>query len=173
MLILYNFHILLATFYTIFGTNILIQCPVPVHVCCMFFVSQKTHIKRSPNGIKMDGELFWNICDFWEVKSTRDGARGGHEIGAHTHLKWAHPGPSWALVRRLLLFFGRKKANFRRKIWAKVSIQSELRISGYIRNGERAESGNAETERQIQSRRGSRPSTAMESMDQRGNPPPI
>ena len=30
---------------------------------------------------------------------------------------------------------------------AKVSIQSELRISGYIRNGERAESENAETER--------------------------
>ena len=24
----------------IFGTNILIQCPVPVPVCCMFFVSQ-------------------------------------------------------------------------------------------------------------------------------------
>ena len=30
---------------------------------------------------------------------------------------------------------------------AKVSIQSELRISGYIRNGEKAEPGNAETER--------------------------
>ena len=34
-----------------------------------------------------------------------------------------------------------------KKISAKVSIQSELRISGYIRNGERAESQNAETER--------------------------
>ena len=43
--------------------------------------------------------------------------------------------------------FDRKKANFRGKITAKVSIQSELRISGYIRNGERAESQNAETER--------------------------
>ena len=57
------------------------------------------------------------------------------------------PDPHGPPVRRLLLFFGRKKANFRRKIWAKVSIQSELRISGYIRNGERAESENAETER--------------------------
>ena len=74
-------HILLATFYTIFGTNILIQCLVPVHVCCMFYVLQKPHIKRSPNGIKTDGELFWNIYDFWEVKSTQDGARGGQEIG--------------------------------------------------------------------------------------------
>ena len=43
----------------------------------------------------MDGELFWNICDFWEVKSTRDGARGGHETGAHAHLKWAHSPLSW------------------------------------------------------------------------------
>ena len=56
----------LATFYIIFGTNILIQCLVLVPVCCMFFVSQNIHIKRNPNGIKMDGELFWNICDFWE-----------------------------------------------------------------------------------------------------------
>ena len=44
----------------------------------------------------MDGELFWNICDFWEVKSTRDGARGGHKGGAHAHSRWAHPPPSWA-----------------------------------------------------------------------------
>ena len=50
-------------------------------------------------------------------------------------------------VRRLTLFFCRKKANFMRKIWSKVSIQSELRISIYIRNGERADHQNAETER--------------------------
>ena len=55
-----------------------------------------------------------------------------------------HPGP---LVRRLMPFFGRKKANFWKKIWAKVSIQLELRISGYKRNGEGVESENAETER--------------------------
>ena len=45
-----------------------------------------------------------------------------------------------------MIFFCRKKANFWRKIWAKVSTQSELRISGYKRNDERAKSGNAETE---------------------------
>ena len=44
-------------------------------------------------------------------------------------------------------FFGRKKANFWKTIWAKVSIQLELRISGYKRNGARAESASAETER--------------------------
>ena len=54
------------------------------------YVSQKPNIKRSPNGIKTDGELFWNIYDFWEVKSTRDGDGGGDEAGG------ARPGASWA-----------------------------------------------------------------------------
>ena len=49
-----------------------------------------------------------------------------------------------APVRRLTLLFFRKKANFMRKIWVP---QSDLRISGYKRNGEGAESENAETER--------------------------
>src|SRR4051812_7930832 len=106
MPILFNFHILLATFYIIFGTNILIQCPVPIPVCCMFYDSQKPNIKRSPNGIKMDGELFWNIYDFWEVKSTRDGARGGHDARGRA------PDPRGLHVRRLMPFFSRKKANF-------------------------------------------------------------
>ena len=50
-------------------------------------------------------------------------------------------------VRRLTLFSYRKKANFMRKIWAKDSSQSELRISGYKRNDEGVGSRNAETER--------------------------
>ena len=58
MPIFFNFHILFATFYIIFGTNILIQCPVLVPICCMFFVSQKIHIKRSPNGIKTNRDFF-------------------------------------------------------------------------------------------------------------------
>ena len=77
----YNFYILLASFYTIFGTNILIQCPVPVPVCCMFYVSQNIHIKQSPNGIKTDGAYFWKIWKIPEEKYTRDGAQGGHEVG--------------------------------------------------------------------------------------------
>ena len=146
MPILFNFRIILATFYTIFGTNILIQCPVPVLVCCMFYVSQKHNTKWSPNGIKTAGELFWNICDFWEEESTRDGARGGHETGGapggrRSLDSHGHP------VRRLTPFFFHKKANFTRKIWAKDSRQSELRISRYKRNGEGEESENAETER--------------------------
>jgi hypothetical protein len=144
MPILFNFHILLATFYTIFGTNLLIQCLVPVPVCCMFSVSQKPHIKRSPNGIKMDGKYFCNIYDFLEEKSTRDGARGGHEAGGTPQGGRRAPDPRGHPVRRLMLFFYRKKDNFQRKIWAKVSTQSELCISGYKRKSERVESGNAE-----------------------------
>ena len=174
MPILFNFHILLATFYTIFGTNILIQCPVSVPVCCIFLVSQNIHIKRSPNGIKTDGAYFWKI---WKIRKenqcepvpevvTRQGAPPIR----------ARPYPREPTVRRLTLFFCRKKANIRKKITTKVSGQSELRISGNIRNGERAESGTQkqrETERQIQSQRGSHPSHAMGAKDQRGNPSPI
>ena len=85
MPILYNFHILLATFYTIFGTNILIQCPVPVPICCMFFVSQKIHIKRSPNGIKTYGDFF-GIYVIFGQKNQREAmpegaTRQGHPRG--------------------------------------------------------------------------------------------
>ena len=90
------------------------------------------------------------------------------------------PGHSWHSrgppVRWLMPFFGRKKANFWKTICAKVSIQSDLRISRNIRNGFRPDQENAKqkrTEREIQSRRGSRPFAAMEAMYQRGQSPPI
>ena len=51
-------------FYIIFGTNILIQCLVRVPVCCMFFVSQKIHIKQSPNVIKTYGDFFGIYVNF-------------------------------------------------------------------------------------------------------------
>ena len=87
------------------------QCQF-LSVAC-FFVSQKPNIKRSPNGIKTDGDLFWNIYDFWEVESSRDGARGGHEVGGRAPDPHGHP------VRRLDPFFFRKKANIRIEIMLK------------------------------------------------------
>ena len=57
------------------------------------------------------------------------------------------PDPRGHPVRRLTLFFCRKKANFMRKIWAKDSPQSELGVSGYKRNGEGAETENRERQR--------------------------
>ena len=120
---------------------------IVIGLSCMFYVSQKTNIKWNLNGIKMDGELFWNIWDFPEEESMRNSVRGGHETGG------APPTPGRALgsrgppVRQFMPFFCHKKANFMRKIWAKDSPQPELRISGYLRNGEGVESENAETER--------------------------
>ena len=53
----------------------------------MFYVSQKPNIKRSPNGIKTDGELFWNIYDFGKKnqrETVPEGAtrQGGASQGA-------------------------------------------------------------------------------------------
>ena len=110
MPILYTFHILLATFYMIYWTNLLIQCPVPVPVCCMFFVSQKIHIKRSPNTIKIYEEIFWNICDFQEVESMQTGAHSAHNPPGRALVSCA------LLKRRLELYFGRKEAYIRKKI---------------------------------------------------------
>ena len=60
------------------------------------YVSQKPNIKRSPNGIKTDGELFWNIWDFSEEESTQNGVRGGHEIVGRALPPWARLAPSWS-----------------------------------------------------------------------------
>ncbi len=119
MPIFYNFHILLATFYTIFGTNILIQCPVPVPVCCMFFVSQNIHTKRSPNVIKTYGDFFWNIYDFWEEESTRGDARRAHKP-CRRDQGWARGRQAYGhSLRRLVPFFCSKKDN----IWKKIVLK--------------------------------------------------
>ena len=124
---IYNFLIVSCQYYTtfiyfwqhfilFFGTNILTKCPVQVPVCCMFFVSQKIHIKQSPNAIKFYGELFQNICDFWEVESTQTGSHSPQDTPGRAS------GPSRAqvcyahLIRRLDLYFGCKEAYIRKKI---------------------------------------------------------
>jgi len=77
----------------------------------------------------------------------QDGAREAHEAGGTPAFPGRALDPRGHPIRRLTLFFGLKKANFWKNIWAKGWIQSELQISGYKRNCARAESGNAETER--------------------------
>ena len=61
-------------------------------------------------------EIFWNICDFWEEKSTRDDARGGHEAGGAPQGVRRALDPHGHPVRRLMPFFLRKKANIRTEI---------------------------------------------------------
>jgi hypothetical protein len=96
---------------------------VPVPVFCLFFVSQKIHIKRSPNAIKFYGELFLNICDFWEVESMQTEAHSLHKANGHDP-----PGrmvlPCEHTVSRLGSFFGRKEAYIEKKNLVKISAQS-------------------------------------------------
>ena len=142
----------------------------------MFFVSQKIHIKRSPNAIKFYGELFWNICDFWELESPQTEAHTDHKTPGCARGPWHAVAGCAHLVRRLDIYFRNNEAYIWKKNCVKISAQSELRISRNIRNGFRPDQGNTNqkrTEREIQSRTGSRPSAAMEAMDQRGNSPPI
>ena len=116
MPIFYNFHILLATFYIIFGTNILIQCPVPVPVCCMFFVSQKIHIKRSPNSIKTNGDFLGIYVIFGKKIPCEAVPNGGTRQGGAPHPPRRAPDPRDHHVRRLVPFFRHKKTNIRIEI---------------------------------------------------------
>jgi len=155
--------------YYFLGTNILIQCPVPVPICCMFFVSRKIHIKWSPNGIKTDGDFFGIYVIFGKKNQRETMLEGATRQGAL-------PGPSWPPHKAVGALLSLQESQYPDRNRVKISAQSELRISGNIRNGERPESGTQkqrETKRQIQSRRGTRPSAAMEAIDQRGNPSPI
>ena len=113
----------------------------------MFFVLQKIHIKWSPNGIKTYGDFFWNKFDFWEVESMRDDARGAHEGEGSAPGGQARLGPSLPLCKAAVALLSPQESQYPDKNRVQISAQPELRISGNIRNGERAESGNAETER--------------------------
>ena len=59
-----------------------------LHVFCFAETQYQTEYKK--NGRR----FFWNICDFWEVKSTRDDARGAHE-GARRTQGGGRPPVSW------------------------------------------------------------------------------
>ena len=119
MPMLFNFHMFLATFYMIYWTNLLIQCPVPVPVFCMFFVLQSIHIKRSPNAIKFYGELFWNICDFGELESPQTEAHTAHKTPWRTRGSWRVVVGCALLERWLELYFKRKEAYTQKKIMLK------------------------------------------------------
>ena len=89
---------------------------MPVPVFCMFFDSHKFHIKQSPNAIKLDGELFWNIYDFWDLESTQTEAHGDEHPPGRARRGWRGLVGVSHLVRRLGLYFGCKEAYIRKKI---------------------------------------------------------
>ena len=65
-----------SNFISFFGTNLLTQCPVPVVVFCLFFTSQETNIKRSPNEAKLLW-IFWTKRHQMGQRSTSGVSRGG------------------------------------------------------------------------------------------------
>ena len=72
--------------------------------------------------MQLHGDLFWNICDFWELESPQMEARGGHNPSGRTRgarrgmVGCAH------LVHRLELYFGRKEAYIHKILCKKISI---------------------------------------------------
>ena len=143
-----------------------------LHVFCFI----ENPYQTEPKWDKNLWSFFWNICGFWEEESTRDDARGGHEAGGAPQGVRRALDARGHLVRRLEPFFRRKKDNIRIKIVFKFqsnrSYGSPL-IKETVKGQNPKTQKQRETERRIQSRRGSRPSHAMETMDQRGNPSPI
>ena len=81
----------------------------------MFFVSQKIHIKQSPNAIEFYGDLFWNICDFWDLESMQTEAHTAHKTLGHAPGPWRVVVGYAHLIRRLELYFGRNEAYIRKK----------------------------------------------------------
>ena len=82
----------------------------------MFFSFAEYPYQTNSKCNKFYGELFWNICDFWEVESTQGGARGPHEAPGHARGAQRAVVPCEALVGRLVPLFGCKEANIQKKI---------------------------------------------------------
>ena len=66
--------------------------------------------------MKIYGELFWNICDFWELESMQTEAHAAHHPPAHQRRARRAVVGCGLLERRLELSFGRKEAYIRKKI---------------------------------------------------------
>ena len=66
-----------SNFISFFGTNLLIGCPVPVAVFCLFFTSQEINIKRSPNTAKLFGDILWTRTPKMGQSSTWGCPEGG------------------------------------------------------------------------------------------------
>ena len=66
--------------------------------------------------MKIYGELFWNICDFWELESMQTEAHAAHHPPAHQ--RWARRMVvgGGLLVSWFGVYFGRKEAYIRKKI---------------------------------------------------------
>ena len=93
-------------FYIIFVTNLLTEAqPELLFFCAYFNVSKKMNIKRSPNGMKPSGAIFWNKRDQGNLEWTSRKQRGGHEAGRRTQGGRCAPHPRGPLVAPPTYFF--------------------------------------------------------------------
>ena len=92
----------------------------------MFFVSQKTHIKQSPNGIKMDGDFFGMYVIF-----RKKNQRETMPKGPTTPLPWAPLGGLWPPRKAVdALLSLQKKANIRIEIVLKFQPNRSYEYPG-------------------------------------------
>ena len=106
----------------------------------------------------------------------RDDARMAHKpYSRHEEVRRWLTG-LWPLLKAVGALLSPQERYYPEENCVKISAQSELWISGNLRNGETQNLGaqkQKDTKRETQSGGGSRPPAAMETMDQRGNPSPI
>ena len=175
MPILYNFHIFLATFYMIYWTKLLIQCPVPILVFCMFFCIAEYPYQMKPKCNKFLRRIILEYMWFLGVGITANGgphrprytrvrprplARGGGCSSPHMTVGVVVRAqgslyPAKKLCKKINVIRVTDLRNIRNGFWPDLGDMKQKRI-----------------EREIQSRRGSRPSAAMETKYHRGKPSP-
>jgi hypothetical protein len=74
---------LLCYFISIFGTNLLTQCPVPVAVFYLFLVFQEISTKQSPNAMKLFDDFFLDKRDPRSFGRRPEDSRGGDKATGH------------------------------------------------------------------------------------------
>ena len=143
-----------------------------LHVLCFTETQYQTESKRDKKWM----ENYFGIFVIFGRKNQRETVPEVATRVAHATTPGGHaPHPRGPLVRRLLLFFGRKKANIWKKSWRRFQSNRSYGspVIKEMVKGQNLGGRNRERQRQIQSRRGSRPSHPMETKDQRVNPSPI
>ena len=96
---------------------------MPVPVCCMFFVSQKIHIKRSPNGIKTDRDFFGIYVIFGKKNQRKTMPKGDTGQGAR-------PGPSWPPRKAVGALISPQESQYPDRNRVQRATQSELGSPG-------------------------------------------
>ena len=81
--------------------------------------------------IKTYGELFWNICDFWDLESMQTEAHIGHKTPGRARGPWCAVVGCAHLVRQLDLYFRHKEAYIRKKF----VLKSQHNQSSYGSSG--------------------------------------